>query len=245
VVNGKAYKILDGYHYISRSFLIREDVSAQKVYLLFLDGLFEKFEYLLYDFSLQVGDTFEMKNPISPFPPEPGAFICDSIVMRPLVNGNLYKHFYFHPIDSVQAGTNIAVWVEGVGSLSLINAPGGDPDMNATGELTCFFKQGISFYESENSLTKCSANFTPNSVNPANREITQIIYHWETGNLLVNTNLIPYRYRILDSSGRVVCETSKVNSENHYVDLSNLSKGIYIMEITDPNGSISGLKIVH
>ena len=163
VVNGKTYKILDGFHYISRSFLIREDISNQKVYLLFDGPNILKSEILLYDFSIQAGDTFLMENPISPFPPNPGNFICDSIISRPLLDGNNYKHFYFHPIDTLQAYSQNAIWIEGIGSLSLINAPGGEPDVNDKGSLSCFFKDGIQFFQNLDSIEVCLPSFFPNS----------------------------------------------------------------------------------
>ncbi len=50
VVNNKNYKVLDAYHYISRTFLLREEVENKQVFLLKLDGERTN-EYLLYDFS--------------------------------------------------------------------------------------------------------------------------------------------------------------------------------------------------
>src|SRR5690606_33024812 len=96
IVDGTSYKILDGYHYISRSFLIREDIASKKVYLKIVSSGFGE-EFLLYDFSLSEGSTHFMKNPITPFPQDGGPFILDSIVERPLVDGAQYKHFYFSP----------------------------------------------------------------------------------------------------------------------------------------------------
>lgn len=139
IVDGKSYKILDGYHFISRTFLIREDVPNKKVYLNIVGQGFPD-EFLLYDFSLNVGDTFNMQNPISPFPQDGGPFVLDSIIKRPLVDGNEYDHFYFSPTPDNTTSTENAVWVEGVGSQSLINAPGGHPNINAAGALSCFLK---------------------------------------------------------------------------------------------------------
>ena len=38
LVNNQMHKILDGYHYISRTFLLREDVNEKKVYLTKISG---------------------------------------------------------------------------------------------------------------------------------------------------------------------------------------------------------------
>jgi hypothetical protein len=74
LVNNKMHKILDGYHYISRTFLLYEDSEQKKVSLTRISPN-RIDEYVLYDFGLEEGDTFEMKNPITPFPEEGGLFV--------------------------------------------------------------------------------------------------------------------------------------------------------------------------
>ena len=154
VVDGKNYKILDGFHYISRSFLLREEQNNKKVFLNKVNAG-QNEEFLLYDFSLNEGETFNMQNPYSPFPKDGGAFILDSIVEKPLANGNEYRHFYFSPAPGNTISTKNAVWIEGVGSLSIINAPGGNPDINGGGQLSCFFKNTEVFYANLDSIEDC------------------------------------------------------------------------------------------
>lgn len=153
VVGGDTYKILDGYHYISRTFLLREDIPNKQVYLAKVSPVKTDIT-LLYDFSKQEGDTMSLFNPNSPFMEEPGVFQLDSIRVKPLVNGN-YRHFYWSPASGNTMSTDHPVWVEGVGSLSLINAAGGEPDFNGVGELSCFFKDNNSFYANLDSITSC------------------------------------------------------------------------------------------
>ena len=152
---GYQYKILDGYHFISGTLWLREDTLTQKVYLSHQVGTRVRTEDLLYDFSLQVGDSIDMINPISPFPTNAGYFTVDSIVMEQLQDGNNYRHYYLSPISSNTISTNTAEWVEGVGSLSLINAPSGFPDLYGVGKLSCFFKNGVLFYSNLDSITGC------------------------------------------------------------------------------------------
>lgn len=154
VVNGITHKILDGYHYISRSFLLHEDTAERKVYMTKINPT-KIDNFLLYDFSVNEGDTLELFNPNSPFMAEPGTFIVDSIRLRPLEDGNSYRHFYWSPAVGNTTSTAHPVWVEGVGSLSLINAPGGQPDFNGAGQLSCFFKNSASFYLNLDSITSC------------------------------------------------------------------------------------------
>ena len=154
IVDAMNYKVLDGYHYISRGFLLREDVTEKKVYLktILPSGIRE---YLLYDFSLEVGDSIDIKNPASPFIEDAGYYKVDAITLLPLVDSNLYRHFYLSPAASNTISENDAIWVEGVGSLSLINAPGGDPDVNSVGRVACMFKDGVSFYADLDIIEDC------------------------------------------------------------------------------------------
>lgn len=154
IVDAMNYKVLDGYHYISRGFLLREDVTEKKVYLktILPSGIRD---YLLYDFSLEVGDSIDIKNPASPFIEDAGYYKVDAITLLPLVDSNLYRHFYLSPTTSNTISTNDAIWVEGVGSLSLINAPGGDPDINSAGRVACMFKDGVSFYADLDIIEDC------------------------------------------------------------------------------------------
>ena len=154
IVDAMNYKVLDGYHYISRGFLLREDVTEKKVYLktILPSGIRE---YLLYDFSLEVGDSIDIKNPASPFIEDAGYYKVDAITLLPLVDSNLYRHFYLSPAASNTISENDAIWVEGVGSLSLINAPGGDPNVNSAGRVACMFKDGVSFYADLDIIEDC------------------------------------------------------------------------------------------
>lgn len=146
LVDNLSYKILDGYHYINRNFLIREEVAEKKVYLTtILPNRIDT--YLLYDFSLEEGDTFEMKNPISPFPTDGGLYVLDSIRWKPLELDPIFrKHFYFSPHSTNTSSNENPVWVEGAGSLSIINAPGGTPNLMGVGELVCALKNSELFY---------------------------------------------------------------------------------------------------
>ena len=243
-VNGHTYKILDGFHYISRSFLIREDVQTRKVYMLINNPPAHSFEKLLYDFSIQVGDTMRMTNPISPFPENPGKFICDSIKMKQLVDSNYYRHFYFHPIDNVQASSNFAVWVEGVGSLSLINAPGGEPDENNVGNLTCFFKEGGSFYQKFEGHPICQATVLPNKVKKLDYFETTVSHHLEGKTMQICTTRFPYTLKLLDIQGRQIGNTINVTSDKCTIDYSSFTAGLMLLQFTDKNGNYSVVKTI-
>ncbi len=155
IANGLAYKILDGYHYQSRTFLLREDTSSKRVYFGKVNSDIIN-ETLLYDFSLNEGAVISVNNPSTPFSQNGGQFVLDSIRMKPLVNNVNFKHFFLSPLPTNTISSYPIVWIEGIGSKSLINAPGGLVNIDGVGELICFFKNENLVYskpeESENCL---------------------------------------------------------------------------------------------
>ncbi len=229
IVNGLDYKVLDGFHYISRSFLLREDVIERKVYLNFVEQSSNN-EYLLYDFSLNVGDSIDMKNPISPFPENAGYYRLDSIIPRPLVDGNDYRHFYLSPTPSNTISSTNAVWVEGAGSLSLINAPSGFPDINDVGHLSCSFKNSASFYTNLDSIDSCEPLIVL-GLNEFNNQLSEVQV-----NTLVNdkycylTNIQNARFiDVYDLNGRRLIDYTNNGKRDARLDFSNLKSGIYII----------------
>lgn len=223
LVGGKNYKILDGYHFISRTFLLREELDSRKVYLNLVQ---QNREYLLYDFSLNIGDSINIKNPISPFPMDAGYFKIDSIFNRPLFDGNDYKHFYLSPTPSNTISSSPAIWIEGVGSLSLINAPGGFPDLNGVGLLTCFFKNGQLFYTIVDDceplvLTKNDNNTLLNEVS-----FNSLI---KNGHFQMKNSQNIQHLAVFDLNGRKLMEIKPNNQEEIHLDFSNISNGMYLI----------------
>jgi hypothetical protein len=153
VINLKHYTFLDKFHY-NKNFLIREDTSSRKVYMRLLADTGAPKEYLLYDFSAQVNDTVSIQNPGSPYPKYAGSFVVDSVILKPLLTKS-HRHFYLHSLDTITSVTKNTIWVEGIGSLCLINTPGASPQINEVGRLSCFFHNGINTYAQLDSITDC------------------------------------------------------------------------------------------
>ena len=242
IVDNKNYKILDGYHYISRTFLLREDLTTKQIFLVKVNETSND-EYLLYDFSLTEGSIFAMQNPITPFPENAGDFVLDSIRFRTLVDGNDYRHFYFSPIPSNTISDNNAIWVEGLGSLSIINAPSGDPDINGVGHLSCFFKNGTSFYTNLDSIESCNPTFGIFDIKTDVKDI--VLVNSQTSNFIsiVNTEAVQL-IEIFDIQGRKI--TSKLNfgaTEINF-DKSMFQNSIYFAKVMSNNKTLTTLKFV-
>lgn len=241
LVNGLNHKILDGYHYISRTFLLREDVPTKKVFLTKISPN-RIDEYLLYDFSLEEGATFEMKNPISPFPTEAGEFVLDSIRQKPIFEGEFRKHFYFSPSESNQISTNTAVWVEGVGSLSLINAPSGFPDQNGVGLLQCFFKDGVLFYADIDAIVPVC---TPTLLASQDFTISELKFQFSKSEetLYIKNVFDVNSLEMFDVFGRRNLMIHPKSKEVISIPFHSYSKGFYIFRIQFLDGHYQHYKI--
>ena len=170
--NGKNYKILDGYHFISKTFWLREDILTKQVFLSFINNT-ERKEVLLYDFSLNTGDSIIINNPISPLPSNMGYFVVDSTSTINLSGSNLKILFL-----SSNNYSEKPIWIESIGSLSLINTPGGSPNLNSIGKLSCHFDNGNLFYSQLDSIEQCiysGSHIISSSIEHLNINQNQII----------------------------------------------------------------------
>jgi|SRR5690606_4953064 len=241
LVDGKNYKILDGFHYISRTFLLREEVNNRKIFLNIVSpGISE--EYLLYDFSLNEGDIFNMQNPITPFPRDGGPFVVDSIVIRPLADGNEYRHFYFSPAPGNTVSTETAVWIEGVGSLSLINAPGGHPNINNVGHLSCFFKNAEIFYSNLDSINGCVPHHLKMEKN--NLDAVTLSKASNGDECFLNNSEYIHTVVVYDLSGKTLDRLYNSGESSLRINLAHYKKGMYFIVAMGNNGASKSFKII-
>jgi hypothetical protein len=230
VINNLHYHFLDLFHY-NKNFVIREDTLSRKVFMRLLSEPSTAKEYKLYDFSLHVNDTTSIQNPGSPFPKYAGSFIVDSIKIKSLVN-KLHRFFYLHAIDSVLSNSNSTIWIEGIGSLSLINTPGALPQINGIGQLSCFFNNGLNEYQQLDSIADCVAIYplTVNEIlNENNYELTQ---NFDLKYIFINSkNKSEFKVQIFDLFGKCIYE-SKINENNVLkIDCNSFTKGLLLLKI--------------
>lgn len=244
LVNGENHKILDGFHYISRTFLLRENTTEKKVYLSIVKPT-KIDEYLLYDFSLNEGDSMLMLNPISPYPDYGGYFYVDSIRTKTLVDGNNYKHFYFSPSPYNTIMNTSPIWIEGVGSLSLINAPGGTPDINDVGTLSCFFKHSELTYQNLDSISFCTPNLSEiEENNKQSPPKIKTLVPFEKYQLSSTSSI--GSHQILNSKGQVIYHAEyEIPHQFITVDLSPYENGMFFIHITDEDHYTQRIKLIH
>jgi hypothetical protein len=242
LVNGMNHKILDGYHYISRTFLLREEVTEKKVFLTKISPN-RIDEYLLYDFSLEEGDEFEMKNPITPFVSNGGLYILDSIRMKPIFENTSRKHFYFSPHPVNTQTVEFPVWVEGSGSLSMINAPGGTPDFMGAGFLQCHFKDDEVFYRVFAEDESCDVNILSVSNFPEPKTTPQIANVNDGIWVRFDHTLNLHSLSILNLQGQLLQQIQMQDIYEFFIPLHHFSRGIYVLfwEQSNKRGAIKFL----
>lgn len=232
--SGYRYKVLNGFHYISRSFWLREEVSSQQVWLsLVIDR--KRQEFLLYDFSLQVGDSIAMYNPISPFPQEGGIYYVDSIVPKLLLDGLQHRVFYFSPSATV-LNPQSPVWVEGLGSLSLINAPGGTPTWIRHGQVSCYFKESGQVYEDLDTTSACNLRYL--NLNSESVSAKSLIYDRLRGEIYFEGRPDAlYVMSLVDSQGRSHRFTLQAGADGLVrLAVGSYPDGIYLVMVEDKLG---------
>lgn len=241
IVEGKSYKILDGYHFSSRTFLLREDVQSKQIHMAIVNPD-RVDEFLMYDFSLEVGDSIDLVNPVSPFPLIAGYYQVDSIVSHPLEDAQNYRYFYLSPTASNTQTNETPIWIESVGSLSLINGPGATPDFNGGGQLSCYFKDGESRYYNSDSIQSCQQEHFLAVSDLTNELFFNIYPNPAAQNITVSTSQNGnFFIEIVDLSGKLEQRTRLKNNQD--LEL-RLEPGIYIVKLLDESHYLASQKLI-
>lgn len=244
LINNLHYAFLDQYHY-NKNFVIREDTLERKVYMRLLSQPSNAKDYLLYDFSLQVSDTTSIQNPSSPYPVQAGEFILDSIILKPLLNQN-HRYFYFHALDTVMANTKNTIWVEGIGSLCLINTPGAMPQINGVGQVSCFFSNGVQYYQNLDSISNCSMIYPVGLKELSANATFKLLQNFDSKTLIIHSDQMdPFSLELFAIDGTCELSQEHISSKSYDINLKGFSEGFLILKITDHYGRSTAYKILN
>lgn len=194
----------------------------------------ENDEIMLYDFSLNVGDTFSNGNLT-----KPDDYLVVTKIDTLLFNNSYRKVFHFYPIWWVQ-------WIEGIGSSKGLLFTSGDlPTNGIDNDLICFKRNDSVFYFN-NSYTDCiplitniDDNRNPTSgikvfPNPSvNHSITFVFSD------ITNTTL-----NIFDCQG-VIRDKIELNHQSELtINIEHYPPGIYFFKVFNIYGASSTGKFI-
>ena len=241
IVGGLDYKILDGYHFSSRTFLLHENLIEKTVQLAIITPT-KVTEFLLYDFSLEIGDSIELFNPVSPYPLLAGFYQLDSIVFKPLEDSQLYRHFYLSPTNSNTQSNESPIWIESVGSLSLINGPGSTPNFNGGGQLSCYFKDGESRYFNSDSIQTCDQEHFLSLDELIDQSQFTVFPNPSINSITISTDSNEFsKCEIVDINGNLVLDF-KLEQNNTYTH--HLDPAIYFIKLLNKNSVSREQKLI-
>ncbi len=202
---------------------IREDAATQKVYLY---DSYSNEDMLLYDFSLEQGDSILTGNGES-------YAKVDTIIYEPFGNStDTLKQIYF-----AWGGR----WIEGIGSLwGVLEGLNAFYMTGAITKLVCYFENDILVYHNPDFET-CFPDSTTVSVSMfGNKKDIEVFPNPASDKITINTpGSRIFEVEIYDLTG--TCLYRKLNIETNRIDLNtdNLPKGLYILKIRDERDTIS------
>lgn len=193
----------------------REDVAQRKVYFI-PSG--ETTEYLLYDFTMQVGDS------VKGYTQRFGQYDIVQAIDSVLVGSSYRKRWIVNNCYNIH-------FIEGIGStFGLFNqSPGCFTDMPYY-TLTCFSQEGNTLFPS--TVTSCDVITSTAEVK---REAEFKLYPVPARNELHITQDLSSSgiIRITDVSGKMITKCEK----SHTIDISFLSPGFYFLSIENASGT--------
>lgn len=224
--------------------LVREDIASKRIYRR-ANGL----DFLMYDFSLQTGDTFKIKRPDGGYLHH---LVLDSIsdtLYNTTVNflqtniGNR-KVYYFH--DTEYAFIDNVVWIEGIGSLAGLLYSDESWNGGHTGQtLLCHYnEQGnrdfhYIYYEEPNpceSIVSVDNLGTEKKVKISPNPSTDGIFSIEGKGIRA--------IEIYNASGSLLNTLDISITDMGKINLSKYPKGIYFIRVLFRNQTSSVSKVV-
>lgn len=244
VINLQHYTFLDKYHY-NKNFLIREDTTGRKVYMRLLADTGNARDYLLYDFSVHTNDTVSIQNPGSPYPKYAGSFMVDSVILRPLLTQS-HRYFYLHSLDTITSVTKNTIWVEGIGSLCLINTPGAPPQINEVGQLSCFFHNGVNEYAQLDSIADCTPVYPLTTRDLSAEQNYQVTQDFSLPCIYIKAlnEAAPFTFHIYNPIGQLEL-SGEQNAKTTIVHTGQLSKGLLLLKIETDKRTMATFKFIN
>jgi hypothetical protein len=227
IIHGTAYKTLNSFM-LGVSY-IREDTVSKKVYAIRPIAGTDTAEKLLYDYKLNVGDTFKTSSPFF------YVTAIDSVIINSIWHKTWHFHSDFRDYDVI----------EGIGSTICTCLPlntaiiGGEAAIN----LTCFNNDGTTPPLSKkigpyfDNTTSCSVVLVPLSVNKTinKNELSSIFPNPidETSKITLPYTISSGEISVSNDIGQTIINTSFQNKEELLIGDKIQTPGIYFYRVMD------------
>lgn len=179
--------------------------------------------YLLYDFSLEVGDT-AYTDDLGAGPPNP--VTIDSITMEE-INGVMLKHFYLSNSDII---------VEKIGSLQGLFRP-----YSRSFEINQYLCSYDGFFLTAGLSTQYSYNMEncPASLGLETNELNSLTAYPNPADDLLNvTSAFPIStYAVYSATGIIVEMPTRIKENKLELEVSGLPSGVYFLELKGDRGT--------
>ncbi|MDR0799086.1 MAG: T9SS type A sorting domain-containing protein [Dysgonamonadaceae bacterium] len=232
VMNGKSYrKIVDKDGYLGA---IREENGKVYARLDYGGYHYASNEFMLYDFTVQVGDIIE-STALEGVLSYPDGITVREIDEIELESGEKRKRFFFNETDE---------WIEGIGSVNgLFHDAMSQPTNYNVSYLVCFQNNDVPLYVNIEKCWdgKCCENLPLRLDNPDSHHksvcfpnptqgIVKIVLPESNGEKSISI-------KIVDSMGEMLQASSASNKESVEIDLSGYASAIYYIAVDIDNSS--------
>ena len=217
---------------------IREDENKRVYFkgnsLHFLKPVLHSEEIVLYDFSLNAGDTIREINCM----PDMDILIVDKVDTIQIAN-TMRKRIHFNPMPWVE-------WIEGIGSLKGLLFTSGDLPTNGLNNNLICFKQNNEILYFNNNYFNCFPELTT-SIKKNNKHSNILVYPNPSDNNRIIFSFGEYRIcsvQIMDCNGRL-CGGFNSNMQSEFLlSTEKYQPGIYFYKAMNLNGMVHTGKFI-
>lgn len=209
----------DSINWVGGQLFLTEDTLEQKVFLWYNDSV-----YLLYDFSLELGDTAFIYNPLYGINTISMVVTdVDSVILL----GKYHKTLEFNYLD---------FWIEGIGNVHGLLFPGVElVGMSET--LVCYYFEDILIYKNDQ-YPACffhSAGLSDNEI------VVEVLF--ENNICKINSPKIIQHVTVFNPIGKLIVE-KPYKSRQISVDLQSQNTGMYFINLLFEDYSQQTIKIL-
>ncbi|MCC5917474.1 MAG: T9SS type A sorting domain-containing protein [Cryomorphaceae bacterium] len=234
IIDGHLYKkVINVWASMDSLLLLREDTAARQVYFL-LDSI----EYILYDFSLELGDSVTIYTTLpgngdlnfSPF--QTTVSLVDTIVDL----NNIHRKRLWLNTQTASSFLIAGPWIEGIGGETGFVPISNNISINLTPNLLCAWNDGVQIYANDN-YDSCYYRLV--SVETFSKDISNLKTYPNPTKDFINVsvtveNVKPHTVVIRDLQGKILREQPLLNNGTEQMaglELQALPNGMYLLEI--------------